>query len=254
MIVAFDIGNSNITFGLFENHKLTKLFRLSTKVGSTSDEYGVFVGELLDGKFYKVKEVVISSVVRELEPVFLNMCKKYFGFSPTFLSAKKLSKIFDIDYKTLDTLGVDRVVNAISAYGTFREAVIIVDFGTATTIDCVDESGRFLGGAILPGFEVSAKSLSLSTSSLFVPDFSQPKNPIGKDTETSILSGLLFGHIGAVDSVVKRMWKELGKRCRVVATGGFLHLFEDLSETITDISHDLTLKGIFMAYRIMKGE
>ncbi|MDR2426171.1 MAG: type III pantothenate kinase [Endomicrobium sp.] len=251
MFLALDIGNTNITIGLFkfENGKAAespaKVWRMSTEKGQTADEYGTL---LMDMFYYsgfnaaEVSYVGAASVVPSLNSVFEEFVKKYFN-----------KKIFFVNYLNRGGLkfaagnpkeaGADRIADAIAAYSHYGGGTVVIDFGTATTFDCIDQKGRYLGGSIAPGPAMSAQSLSLKTSQLPHVEIKKPAKSIGTATVECIQSGLYFGYIGLVKEIIARIKKEM-KVNNIIATGGLAEFMSGEIEEIKSICPDLTLEGI----------
>jgi type III pantothenate kinase len=251
MFLALDIGNTNITVGLFkiEQEKVLnnplKVWRMSTVKWQTSDEYATM---LMDMFFYNrlnakdVKHIAVASVVPSLNSVFEEMAQKYFDKTIFFVNYRNCGslKFASLDKKEL---GADRLAGAVAAYFLYGSGCIIVDFGTATTFDCVDSNGKYLGGAIAPGPLISAQSLSLKTAKLPQVELKKPLKAIGTTTVECIQSGLYFGYIGLIKEIIQRTKKEM-KVDHVIATGGLANLMSDEIKEIEIVLPNLTLEGI----------
>jgi len=266
MLLAIDIGNSHIVLGIFQGQKLLCEFRLATQLHKTSHEYGILINNLMHHwkiSPSKIKKTILSSVVPALTPVFEEMGATYFSEKPLLVTAQLKTDI-RILYPNPSQVGADRIVNAAAAFHLFGKkgrSLIIVDFGTATTFDLVSDTGDYWGGAIMPGLIVSSEALFSHTAKLPIVALTVPKNIIGEDTPASIQSGLIFGHVGAVNEIVQRISKEALLRWpkqqgespprppMVIATGGLSGLIAPLCKEITTIHPTLTLEGLMIIYQ-----
>jgi type III pantothenate kinase len=256
MLLAVDIGNTNIVCGIFENRTLIGHWRLATDPSRTADEYGLlFLGLLrtTDIAPSRITAAIVSSVVPSLTKVVEEMIETYFHRLPLVVSAD-VDTGLRVTYPNPAEIGSDRLVNAAAAYALYRTSLIIVDFGTATTFCAVTQSGEYLGGAIAPGLGIAAEALFSRTAKLPKIDLSRPKTVIGKDTASSMQSGLIFGYAGLVDEIVMRMQNELGHKTKVLATGGLASLIAPESRTIQEVRPYLTLEGLELLYRRTRGE
>jgi len=256
MLLAIDIGNTNIVCGVFANRTLTGQWRVATDASKTVDEYGLlFVGLLRTAGVQPsgITGAIISSVVPSLTNVIEQMVETYVHRLPLVVSAE-MDTGLTVAYPTPAEIGSDRLVNAAAAYALYRTNLIIVDFGTATTFCAVTQSGTYLGGAIAPGLGIAAEALVSRTAKLPKIDLSRPKTVIGKDTASSMQSGLIFGYTGLVDEIVMRMQNELGHEAKVLATGGLAPLIAPESRTIQEVRPYLTLEGLELLYRRSRGE
>jgi type III pantothenate kinase len=223
---------------------------MTTDTVKTSDEYGVLVSSFFKHIGHKredVKGIIISSVIPSINYTLEHMCKTYFSLSPIFVSPGVKTGI-NIKYDNAKELGADRIVNAVAAYEQYGGPVIVVDFGTATTFGAINEKGDFLGGAICPGIKISAEALTLNAAKLPRVELKKPDSIIGRSTVTGIQAGLIFGFIGQVDYIIRRMKKELGQPTKVVATGGMSYLIDAEIHHFDEIDRLLTLKGLNIIY------
>jgi len=246
MLLAIDVGNTNVVFGVFERRKLIGHWRLETDVRRTYDEYGVLFRQLLSDasvQTRQVEAVVISSVVPPLQFTLQQVGERYFGTRPLFVGPGVKTGM-PILCDNPREVGADRIVNALAAYEKYREGLIVVDFGTATTFDAVSPKGEYLGGAICPGIAISMEALFQNASKLPRVEFSQPPHVVGRNTVHSIQSGLVFGYVGMVDGICERMRGELDFPVRVVATGGLAPLISKESKAIRTLDEFLTLEGL----------
>lgn len=246
MLLAVDIGNTSIIFGLFEKEKLRTHWRIRSEQGRTTDEYWVLINEFLrlngvdaDG----IGHIIVSSVVPPLVPVFEELALKYFSIKPLILGPGTKTGI-SILYKNPEEVGADRIANAVAGYKKYGGPLIIVDFGTATTFDAVSASGEYVGGAIFPGVEISLEALYKRTAKLPRVDMALPDKVIGRSTVESIQGGMAYGFMGMIDGIVAKMRAELGGECRVIGTGGLLNIIVDKAGAIDAIDPFLTLEGL----------
>ena len=256
MLLAIDIGNTNIVWGIYNNHTLAAHWRLATDTKRTSDEYGILFTTLLAAAgipSQRVSGAIISSVVPILTPTFEEMVEKSFGQHPLLVTSETDTAL-KLAYANPKEIGSDRLVNAAAAYHKYRRDLIIVDFGTATTFCVVTRDGRYLGGVIAPGLGISAEALFTRAAKLAKVEFARPKTVIGSDTASSIQAGLLFGYAGLVDSLVLRMEQELGQSALVIATGGLSPILAAETTTIQKIEPFLTLDGLELLYRRTTGD
>ncbi len=252
MLLAIDIGNTNVVLGVFEDERLVENWRVGTNTQITPDEYAMIFRDLfgfasLD--FSRITGVIISSVVPPLLPVMIEMSRKYFKITPLVVT-HELSTGITIRYDNPKEVGADRIVNAAAAYRLYGGPIIIVDFGTATTFCAVTKSGEYLGGAICPGIKISAEALFQRASKLPRVELIKPLAIIGTDTVSAMQAGIIFGYAGLVDGIVKRMKKELSPQARVIATGGLAELVAPETESIEEIRPHLTLEGLSLLFKI----
>jgi type III pantothenate kinase len=252
MLLAIDVGNTNIVVGAFAGAELRTHFRLATDLRRTDDEYGVLVRELLqDARVdpVAVGAVVLASVVPPLTAVLERMCEKRLGRRPLVI-APGVKTGMPVLYDHPRDVGADRIVNGVAAYERFRAApggpfgVIVVDFGTATTFDVVSPKGEYLGGAISPGIVTATQALFTHAAKLPRVELVLPQAALGKSTVASMQSGILFGYAGLVDGMVARLRHELDFAPRVIATGGLARVIADCTEVIEEVDELLTLEGM----------
>jgi len=247
MILVFDVGNSNIVLGVYQREKLLTYWRISTDRQKTADEYAVLIKSLfpygqIDSR--EIKALVISSVVPPLNPVLEDMSQRYFGVEPLVVGPGVKTGI-SLKYENPREIGADRVVNAVAAFERYGGPVIVVDFGTATTFCAINAQGEYLGGAIAPGIGISSEALFQRAAKLPRIELIKPRSVIGRNTVSSMQSGVIYGFIGQVDGIVERMKAELnGVPVKVVATGGFAELIAADSHTIDVVDNFLTLEGL----------
>jgi type III pantothenate kinase len=254
MLLAIDVGNTNIVLGVFDNDTLVQSWRLQTLRERTSDELGL----LVDGLFahsqierVQILGIVLGSVVPPLTPTIKAMAQRYFGVKALTIEPG-LDTGMPILYDNPSEVGADRIVNGIAAYEQFgrgaKRPLIVVDFGTATTLDAISAKGEYLGGAICPGVQISADALFQRAARLPRVDVRKPCQLIGTSTVEAIESGLYYGYIGLVDGLVRRMRAELGERALCVATGGLAGIIAPGVPLIEHVDQDLTLHGLRMIW------
>ena len=259
MLLAIDVGNTNITLGVFEGQDLKSTWRLATDPRRLADEYGLLLSNLLPLKGVNPEHLTgacICCVVPPLTPTFQEMCETYFKVSPLIVSTGVKTGV-SVLYDTPRDVGADRIADAVAALRLYGGPVIVVDFGTATVFDAISRDGKYVGGALAPGINVAAEALFLSTSQLRRVELTAPKSAIGQNTAASLQSGLLLGHVGLVEGMVARFRKELGQEARVVATGGLAQVIAKETDVFDDINLDLTLTGLRIIYEMntpTKGE
>jgi type III pantothenate kinase len=255
MLLVIDVGNTNTVIGIYNGNELVKDWRIRTVNTITEDEFNIIAVNLFAGSGIKSKDIsgiVISCVVPPLVSILDAFCRKYLGQHPLWVDAKSVN-IMPILYNNPDEVGADRIANSVAAFEKYKTSLIIVDFGTATTFDSVSADGEYLGGAICPGIMISAEALFLKASKLpRVEIFSHPGKVIGKDTASSIRSGIIYGYAGLVDGIVRRMKIEMGTAPKVIATGGLSDLMADVCDSIEEVEPTLTLEGLRIIYEKIK--
>lgn len=246
MLLAIDVGNTNLVLGVSDGPELLRSWRISTDRNRTGDEYGLlFLGMLRDGGIdpRSVHGVVVSSVVPPVMREIENAVADCFHVEPLVVGPGVRTGL-KIHYENQRDVGADRIVNAVAALELYGGPVIIVDFGTATTFCAVSAEGDYLGGVIAPGVGISAEALFERTARLPRVSMEDPGRVVGRSTVASIQSGLYFGAIGQISEIVKRIQEELGWSARVIATGGLAPLLAGAIEAIDEVCPDLTLVGL----------
>ncbi|MBI2935372.1 MAG: type III pantothenate kinase [Chloroflexi bacterium] len=252
MLLTIDIGNTNITMGLFQKETLKARWRIATDARRMADEYQALLQGLLQVKDFArtdIRGVALCSVVPPLTAVFEELAKEYFRSAPLVVSAGVKTGI-RILYESPRDVGTDRVVDAAAALHLYGGPVVVVDFGTAVVFDAVTKEGDYLGGAILPGLSVAAEALFLNTSQLRRVELQRPKSAIGRNTVASIQSGLIFGYVALVEGMVKRFREELGQEAHAVATGGQASIIARETTIFNTVNPDLTLVGLRLIYEM----
>lgn len=252
MLLAIDIGNTNVTLGVFNREHLVSTWRISTDPRRLGDEYSQLVSSILPLKGVQPGDIsgaCLCSAVPPLTQTFEEVCKSFFNVEPLTVSAGVKTGV-SILYDNPRDVGADRIADAAAAYRLYGGPVIIVDFGTATVFDAISKDGEYLGGSLAPGINIAADALFLSTSQLRRVELTPPKCAIGKNTVAALQSGLLLGHVGLVEGMVSRFKREMGEGTRVVATGGLADLIAHETDVFDDVNGDLTLIGLRMIYEM----
>lgn len=249
-LLVIDVGNTNVSLGIFdyrdEEAVLSHHWRIGTRREQTSDEVAIALNALFQQAGRDIDEVtnvMISSVVPPLLPIWERVGTKLFDTAPMVVGPG-IKTGMPVRYENPREVGADRIVNSVAAFSLMGGPVVAVDFGTATTFDCVSEKGEYLGGAIFPGIHISMEALFERASMLHRVEIARPKSVIGRTTTASLQSGLLFGYAGMVDAMVERIREELGNEMRVLATGGLAARISTETETIERVEPFLTLEGL----------
>jgi len=254
MLLAIDIGNTNVTFGVFDGEKIKTTWRVSTAIHRTSDEYAHLMLSLMERQGVtasQLKDVVICSVVPPLLIVFEQVCKSFLKKAPLIVEAGVKTGV-RIDMDNPREVGPDRIVNAVAAHQLYGGPIIVIDMGTATTIDVVSKDGCYIGGAIAPGIAISTEALFTRTAVLPRIELAIPKKAIGRNTVAAMQSGIVFGYIGLIEGLVSRIQSELDEKAKVVATGGFAGMAPQATSVIEIVNPDLTLIGLRLIYNMNK--
>ena len=255
MILAIDVGNTNTVLGLFSHRQLIRSWRLQTEESRTIDESWAIFKQLVDADqvdLANLSGVVIGSVVPKLTFVLRKMSTNYLNIEPLEINGS-LETGMQLQVSVPQDVGPDRIANSYAGGLLYGKPAIVIDFGTATTYDVIDENGDFIGGAIAPGIETSANYLVEKAALLHRIDFTVPANCIGTNTQTNLTSGILFGAADMVDGMISRIKKEKGwDDIPVVVTGGLGKVIAGISRLITNFDEDLTLKGLYHIYKDYK--
>lgn len=251
MLLTVDVGNTNITFGCFEKEQLVCTFRMMTKQAKTSDEYGIALREFLklnnievDG----VEGVIVASVVPAVMHALVGGIERYIKKNPLIVGPGLKTGI-KIVTENPKEIGPDRIVDAVAAFEKYGGPVLVLDFGTATTYDLLNEKGEFVAGITAPGIRISAKALWEDTAKLPEVEIKKPVSILAQNTVTSMQAGLVYGQIGQTEYIVSKVIKESGyKNVRVIATGGLGRLISDETECIEKYDRNLTLDGLRLIY------
>ncbi|HET9960281.1 MAG TPA: type III pantothenate kinase [Polyangiaceae bacterium] len=246
MLLVIDIGNTNVVFGLYDGETLTHTFRMATVHTRTEDEYGALLLQLLQLRGLPVNCVecaILASVVPPLTDVMIDAVRSAFAREPLVVGPGLKTGI-PVLYENPRDVGADRVVNAVAAFERYKEATIVVDFGTATTFDCISPKGEYLGGVIVPGMRISLDALLDRAAKLSRIELSAPPRVLGRNTTHALQSGLIFGHASMVDGMIERLEQEAGYPSRVIATGGLSGLVSKHARRIEAVDVNLTLEGL----------
>jgi type III pantothenate kinase len=247
MLLVMDIGNTNTVLGLYRDAELVTHWRVRTEQEMTADEYGILMQNLFSARsisFQQVAHMAISCVVPPMLGTVLDFSRRYLNLEPLVVGPGVRTGM-PIFYDNPKEVGADRIVNSVAAYERYKTAVIVVDFGTATTFDYISPRGEYLGGVISPGVMISCEALFQKASKLpKVEILAKPKSILAKDTISAMNAGIIFGYAGLVDGIVRRIKKELRLDAMVVATGGLARVIADESEEIQIVDDSLTLEGL----------
>ena len=250
MLLAIDVGNTNITMGACAGDDLVATWRTSTEARWQPDQCSIQLQGLLAMKQVAradIDAVVLCSVVPPLTPVFEEACAATFGVAPLVVGAGIRTGV-RILYEPPRDVGADRVVDAAAAYRLYGGPLVIVDFGTATVFDAVTREGDYLGGALFPGLEIASEALVQRTSQLRRVEMTAPKSVIGRNTVAALQSGLVYGHVALVEGMIARFRSELGPEARAVATGGLADLVASQTDVFHAVNPNLTLLGLRLVY------
>lgn len=246
MLLAIDIGNTNIVVGVYEGKGLLTHWRLLTEPGRTADEYGALISHLASSKGIacaQIDALAVSCVVPPMLSMVQELGENFFGIQPLVVGPGVKTGM-PILYDNPKEVGTDRICNGVAAYEKYQDWCIIVDFGTATTFDFISKRGEYLGGSIAPGLLISVEALFQRASKLPRVEIVKPREVVGKNPVHSIQSGIFYGYVGLVDGIVRQIQKENRVRARVVATGGLASLIASESTVIEEVDEFLTLSGL----------
>lgn len=250
MLLVLDIGNTNTVIGIFDEDRLAVHWRLSSS-DRTSDEAGILIQNLLDSHAFSRSDIsgaIIASVVPRFEELWTYAIKNYLRVEP-FIVKNDMSLGIKVEMDNPDEVGADRLVNSVAAVAKYGCPLVTVDLGTAITLDVVSADGAYIGGAIAPGLAVSMETLFSRTAKLPQIALTAPERVIGRNTKNAIQSGIVYGYVGLVDSLVERIFDELGCRTPVIATGGHAEILAKNSKVITNVEPWLTLDGLLILYK-----
>lgn len=251
MLLVVDVGNTNITLGVFDGEELNGTFRMTTKLPRTSDEYGIELRQLIECQGIKntdITDIIVASVVPDVMHSLGSAMIKYFGIKPMIVSAGIKTGI-RVCTENPKQVGADRIVDAVAAYQIYGGPVIVIDFGTATTYDIVGPDGTFEGAVIAPGIRTSAQALWGHAAMLPAIDIRKPASIMGKETVSSMQAGIVYGQIGQVEYIVKKIREESGYLdAKVVASGGLGNIIAKETDYIDYYDPQLTLKGLKMIF------
>ncbi len=251
MILVIDVGNTNITYGVYDGGKLAATFRIATKQARTSDEYGVLLADMLRMKKMDIEQIegtIIASVVSDVMHSLTGSIVRYTGHAPLIVGPGVKTGI-KVATENPRAIGADRIVDAVAAYEKYGGPVLVLDFGTATTYDLVSPDGSFVAGITAPGLRISAEALWERTAMLPKIEIRKPKSILAQETISSMQAGLFYGQIGQTEYIVKQVKEECGyENLKVVATGGLGRIIADATDSIDIYDSSLTLDGLYMIY------
>lgn len=257
MLLVVDVGNTNITLGVFDNDEIIATFRITTKINRTSDEFGMLIINLLNSRNIdndSIEDVIISSVVPDVMHSFENAVKKYLNKKPIIVGPGVKTGIKMITGNAHE-IGADRIVDAVGAYDIYGGPVIVIDFGTATTYDYITEDGAFAAGITSPGIRICAKALWEDAAKLPAIEIKKPDSILAKDTISSMQAGLVYGHIGQTEYIINKIKEETNiEDITVVATGGLGKIISEETDLIDIYDSNLTLKGLKIIYSKVKNK
>ena len=253
MLLAIDVGNTNIKYGVFDGKKLVASFRAASILSRTADEYGSVLLNLLSDRGIKKSEIdgiIMSSVIPSLNYTICHMCEYFFSIKPLVVGPG-IKTGLNVQVESPKQVGADRIVNSVSAYKKYGAPLVVIDFGTATTFNVLDEKGTLIGGVIAPGIKTALDSLVKNTAQLPMIELVSPKSVIAKNTETNMQAGIIFGFAGLVDNILNKIKRELNVAdIKVVATGGMGEIIANEVKSIDKVDRTLTLDGLRMIYEL----
>jgi type III pantothenate kinase len=254
MLLAIDVGNTGMGFGLFDGQDLRVTWRMATSISRTSDEYSSLLYSLLmqDGlKTADITDVCICSVVPPIVSVLEDMFKRYYHVKPLVVGAGTKTGV-QIHMDNPREVGPDRIVHSAAAFHLYGGPLIIVDMGTATTFDTISKNGAYTGGAISPGIQTGAEALFARTAMLPRVNLGRPQKTIGTNTITAMQSGIVFGYVSLIEGMISRIQKELPEKAKVVLTGGFTDIIANQTEMIDEVNPNLIFIGLKLVYGMNK--
>ena len=255
MLLAIDIGNTNIKYAVFDGDNLVGSYRASSRLTRTADEYGSVLLNLLSNSNLKktdIDGIIVSSVIPPLNYTICHMCEYFFDIEPIMVGPGVKTGL-NVKVENPKEVGADRIVNSVAAYKKYGGPLVVVDFGTATTFNVIDKDGALIGGVIAPGIKTALESLVHNTAQLPMIELVSPKKVIAKNTETNMQAGIIFGFAGLVENIVKKIKKELGvEELTVIATGGMGEIIAKEVACITKVDRRLTIDGLKMIYELNK--
>lgn len=252
MLLAIDSGNTNIVFALFDGDRIVATWRSWTNAKRTADEYGVWLVQAMIAQNIDVRKIhaaIVCNVVPDMQHILVEACKKYFLVEPMDVTDKRIDYGVTPLVDNPDDVGADRLVNAAGAKLMMPGPFVVIDFGTATVFDVIDEAGNFVGGVIAPGVNTAMDGLRQAAARLPRVALQKPKKVVGKATVPAIQSGLFWGTVAMVEGMILRIEEETDAEMSVIATGGLCQLFADATEIITHVEPHLTLKGLFSIHQ-----
>lgn len=250
MLLAIDVGNTNTVFATFHNDEITNSWRCKTEKSRSADEYAVFLKQLFNLEqinWGDIHDVIISSVVPDTNFHLTKFCEKYVSQNPIFVNAAIVDIQVDLDQP--EQIGADRLVNAAAVVKEYQLPAVVIDFGTATTFDVIDVGDIYRGGVIAPGIRLSIDALSKRAAKLPQINIEKPNKAIGKNTLQAMQSGMYWGYIGVIETIIEKITSELGAKPYVIATGGLAPLYAESTSTIDVVDETLIFKGLLEIYK-----
>ena len=249
MLLAIDVGNTNVVFALFDGRELKGRWRIATDPRRTGDEYAVWLMQLFEIRGFSrddIDRIIVATVVPRALHNLDVLARNYFGVEPLVAGQAPADWRIEIDVDEPQTLGADRAVNAIAAHAKYDGDLIVIDFGTATTFDAVDFNGAYKGGIIAPGINLSLDALVGNTAKLprIAIEVPESRSVIGRNTEDQMLIGVFWGYVAMMEGLIERMRAQIGRPAKVIATGGLAILFDEANEMFDHVDADLTLEGL----------
>ncbi|MBQ2681089.1 MAG: type III pantothenate kinase [Eggerthellaceae bacterium] len=257
MLLAIDVGNTQTVLGVYDGKDLKHMWRIATNKKETADELRLKARPLLESENLAIDDLegsVLASVVPALTTGWVAALEHLVGKAPLICNAEAAGDLFMTTYDNPAEIGADRIADAVAARVIYGAPVVVVDFGTATNMEVIDNDGCFVGGVIAPGMETSAAALFAHATKLAATELVDPHTAIGRSTTEAIQAGIVYGEAARVDGIVRRIFAQLGYEAPVVATGGLATRVAEFSETITDTNSELTLEGLRMVYEANKDE
>jgi len=249
MLLALDVGNTNLKLGVYDGAQLIAAWRLLSRRDQTADEYGLFIGSLLRGRGiepHQIDGVAIANVVPQVQQTLESMSESHFGRPAFTVTPENCGVVLAVDYPS--EVGADRIVTVIGALARHPPPLVVIDLGTATKFNCVNGQREFIGGAIAPGIRTAADALLSRAARLFNVELTRPKEAVARNTVTNIQSGFVYGFAALVDGMVARIRAEMGSTLTIVATGGLAPLVADVTPSIQHVYEHLTLEGLRLAW------
>lgn len=252
MLLAIDAGNTNMTFAVFDGDRIVGEWRSSTSSSRTADEHAVWLAslmQLVDLNPRNIDSAIIATVVPQALFNLRTLCRRYFNCEPVVIGDPDVDVGIKVLVARSRDVGADRIVNAVAANLLYGGPAIIVDFGTATTFDVIDDDGNYIGGVIAPGINLSLEALHLAAAKLPRIAIERPSRVVGNDTQSAMLSGVYYGYVGLIEGLVARIRQEYGAHIKVIATGGLAPMLSDGTDVFDTIDRDLTMKGLLAISR-----
>ena len=253
MLLAIDAGNTNVVFAIYEKEEMRGQWRISTDVKRTADEYAVWLIQLMEMVAILPEHISVSMIACVVPPAMFELkqlCKRYFHTAPLVVGEQGINCGIAVKIDSPSELGADRLVNAYAAWQKYRSPLIIIDFGTATTFDVVNGMGEYIGGVIAPGVNLSLHALQQAAARLPNVAIHRPNTVIATETVSAMQSGIYYGYIGLIEGIVEGITKELGKKPKIIATGGLAGLYAESANIIEQVEPDLTIWGLKEIYKL----